>query len=168
MANFPTFLGTDEQKEGALFLRLLDPTDYDTAFEGVRGVLKDSLGFTDEFHYLGLLGGPLKDFLNRYIEASYQLKAGYSPTSKQHFYNELGEFYDKQTLDTYFNALSKAYQMGKVPKSIYNAYTYTPTEGGILKDLTVSSSKYLITAVLIGGAGYLLMREAFFGKRKVA
>lgn len=161
------FLGKDEQAEGVPLLRFLNPTDFDVAYEAMRLYIKDNQGFIDEYKYLGLFGGPLKEFIKRYIEASYEFNSSYSSYQKDTWYNYFASRwnYSFDELGIYFGALIATDDMGKIPRSIFSAYTYKPTKDTALGETIKDSAKYVLFA---GGAyvvGYLLLREFIFGKK---
>lgn len=159
-------MGADEQQEGTLFLRLINPTDFDTAYEALRIELKKQLSLIDEFSYIGLFGGDLKEFLHRYVEASHEINSAISGFNKSTFYsyfkNKWG--YTDEELNVYFNALLKMDSQNKIPRSIMYAYTYKPNEGGLVADTVKKTGKFVLGTVLLYGAGYLLIREILFKK----
>ncbi len=153
-------MGRDEQEGGALFVRLWSPTDLDTASEAMRIDLKEELGIYDEWKYLGVFGGTLRDFLERYIDVSHALKKSYSPVNKRKFYDfMIAKWgYDKETLDLYFSTLVKLTKQKKIPKSIYEPYSYVPDDSTVPE----RASKYLVKAIIIGGISYLLIKSIIF------
>ena len=161
-------MGADEQTSAGFWLFQITPTDFDNAYESLRQYLKNELGFVDEYTYLGVLGGTLKDFLNNYINASHAIGAAYHSYNKNKFYNYLktNYGYDDDELDIYLPALSIVNDQGKIPRSIYDAYSYTPSS----ESAVVEAGKSVITwGVGLGAAyliGYLLLREAVFGRTK--
>lgn len=163
-----SMLGKDEQSEGALFIRFLNPTDFDAAFGAMRLYIKDNQGFLDEYKYLGLFGGPLKDFIKRYIEASYEFNSSYSTYQKDTWYNYFATRwnYSFEELDIYFGALVATNDMGKIPRSIFSAYTYKPSKDTAIGETIKDSAKYIVYAAGAYAVGYLLLREFLFGTKR--
>lgn len=165
--NFNT-LGKDEQTESAPFVQFFAPTDFDTAVKAISVYIKDNMGFLDEYKYLGLFNGPVKSFLKKYIEASYEFNASYSNYQKTKWYNYFKSRWNFATdeLDVYFSALVATNDMGKIPRNIFSAYTYTPSKDTVLGGAIKDAAKYSIFAVGMYAVGYLLLREYLFGTKK--
>ena len=167
MSNIAT-LGKDEQSEGALFIRVLNPTDFDNASEAMRKYLKNQLGFLDEWKYLGLTGGPLREFLHRYIDTSHFFGSSYNVFQKEKWFDYLKTKYgySNTELEIYFGAYDTVNSQGKIPASISQAYNYTPTKDTAFTEMLKGAAKYAFWGVGIYAVSYLLLREKLFGTKK--
>lgn len=153
-------IGRDQQEGGALFIRLISPTDRDKAQEAMRVELRQRLPLGQEFKYIGLFAGPLKQFLSDYIDVGHALKLTYSPLNKERFYTAMKQKgdYDNEALDIYFDAFYTLRKQGKIPDSIYKPYTYVPDDSTVGE----KAIKYGVNAIVIGGVAYLLIKTIIF------
>jgi len=177
-----SMMGRDETQPGALFYRLVNPTDFDTVVEAMRVRIKNE--FTWDlinptlWGLVGFNGGPIKQWLTRYIIVADKFKMPYTPVQwekwKTEFMREYG--YDEESLKVYFKTFSQLADGGKVPSTVYRPFEYEPTsDPGIIegvKDLVKGAAeegqKVATKGVVmlgVAGVSYLLIREFIFGKK---
>ena len=123
-------LGGDEQSGGAPFIRMFYPTDYEVAVQAMTDYINGRYTFGERFKALGLLHGwHLKKVVNLYIDRSYSTNTTLTDTNIQQWFNYyVQKGYSPEVSKIYVDSLLKLGVTNKFPSSIYNAYTYRPTE----------------------------------------
>jgi len=155
-------LGRTETAPGALFVRLISPTDFDWSLENMRVRIKGTVGIWRGFDLLGMFAGQLKNFLIAYIESAGAMEKAYVPADKDFWINYLETTYpgkfETDNLSVYFDTLFKLQKEGQVTQSVYKPFNYVPTKPSAAdiaaatgKGLGINADKLLIYGVLAIG-----------------
>lgn len=155
------YLGVDETKPGALFVRLVNPTESDKVAKELARLIRSyysgwDLANIDLWRKLGWdvtrIGNPLQDFLQNYILLARQEKSYLSERSKQWWIDTMHARYNipMDDLKDYIRAMLDMISAGTMPDTILKPYTYEPTELG--EDFSKNVfPKLVLAAAVIGG-----------------
>lgn len=166
-------LGADETQSAGLFVRLVNPTEFDKAAEAIRARLKTEYNWdlfnAELWGLIGFAGGPVKKWLTLYIKESDRLGKPYYRNDLIQWENIFAKYgYDKKTADTYLRVLRQLHSEGNISETIYNPNTYRavddPEAGQIVWHETRKMLYGTAGIVVVGGIGYLLLRDYFAKK----
>lgn len=155
------FLGADETKPAAAFVRLVNPTELDKTAKEMARLIKGYYAGWDFFNIdlwrkLGVSvdsgSGPLHDFLQNYIQLSRESRSSLSERNKETWVQNMHERYGtrEDDLQDYIKAMLDMISAGTMPDIILKPYTYEPTEIG--EDIISSVfPKLVIATAIIGG-----------------
>jgi hypothetical protein len=175
------YMAGDEQSPGAVFIRIIDPNDFDRAQSAIVKLIETALpGWFNiqRYRMLGFEGSGVSKFLQNYIIMARTRRAAPSNSNVVMWKgNYLAEYPGSIGEDTelYFDSLMKARAAGKVSNTIFEPWDYEPTS--TIEDITaglaqtvaeaagfaapaISSgvNKVLITAAVVGVI-YLLGKQ---------
>lgn len=157
----PAYLGADETKPAAPFVRLVNPSELDkvaleisrliksyyAGFDIVNPALWRKLGFD-----VGSQGNPVQEFLQGYIQVARETQKSLSERNKEWWIDALHSRYDIRTddLSDYIRAMLDMIRANTMPDAILKPYDYTPTEIG--EDIAKGVfPKFVLAAAVIGG-----------------
>lgn len=114
------------------------PNTFPNAFDKASKAMIERL--KDEYNYdlvnatlwklIGLNGGPVRDFLMRYIKQAREWGKSYIkadwPQWQKTFISKYG--YDDSTIEVYFRNFRVLQSEGRIPESIFKPWTYDPSK----------------------------------------
>lgn len=160
-------LGRLETAPGYPFLRLINPTDFDFAFQNMRVRIKDTSSYFKGWDYLGMFGGQLKQFLTAYIETASKRNQSYNPKDRDIWIKSLLEEYpgrfEKDNLEKYFDTLYALHDEGQVKDSIFKPFDYTPEKPTLptIQQSIKSTRNTVATTVILGIAAYAFATQGY-------
>jgi len=129
------YLGAlSEQDPGALFLRWVNPTEFDKAKLEIIDYLKRQHSWDlvnpKLWALVGFDGGPVVEFLKSYIEIAGTRKESVTRENMEIFVGQLQRDYNEKTAHSreYLRALIALRAAGEIPDTIYKPWTHTRTE----------------------------------------
>lgn len=158
----PAYLGADETKPGAPFVRLVNPSELDkvalemsrliksyyAGFDIVNPALWRKLGFD-----VGSQGNPVQEFLQSYIQVARETRTHLSEANKEWWIDALHTRFNirKDDLSDYIRAMLDMIRANTMSDTILKPYDYTPTEIG--EDIAKGVfPKFVFAAAVIGGS----------------
>lgn len=163
------YLGRDETKPAPLFIRGISPTEIQQLATEMIRVIKGYYPGIDIINpYLWAAvgveadnptGGPVIEFLQRYVDAARTMRKTLTRTSKDYFYEYLYRNfeYEPKRLNDYLEALLDLQAANKIPPAFRNPLSYEPSS--LAADIGKPLRNILIAGAIVGGIYvYLNMR----------
>lgn len=160
MSTFET-LGADETKPGAVFVRLINPTELDKVALEMSRIIKGYYSGVDILNFdlwrklgmdVGSQGNPLQEFLQHYMQVARETNDSLSERNKEWWITTINERFGTRLDDVndYIKAMLDMIRAGTMPDIILKPYGYEPTEIGedFMKDIF---PKLVIAVAVIGG-----------------
>jgi len=165
-----SYMSGNEQAPGAVFIRIIDPNDFDRAQSAICRLIETALpGLFNiqRYRMLGFEGGGVSKFLQNYILMARTKRA--APTQDNVVMwkgNYLAQYPGSigEDVELYFDSLMKAQAAGTISRTIFEPWDYSPTstiddiKAGLVetvKDAAAAASPIIgsgVNKVLIAGA----------------
>jgi hypothetical protein len=129
-----SFLGRDELSTGKYFSSVTNPTLYDVALRNMIDYIKISYGIGDRLKllgvYLGETGSDVADFLKNYIATASGWRQSYNYNDRQKWFDyfKANFQYSDFEINEWLKTLRTLNQSGRIPKAIFEPWTYTDND----------------------------------------